>query len=70
MFVGLDFRGKVPECVAAAGPHRPTRTWIALDWPLHSDVARSIVPLEPKIIMEIPAMLLTIPNRNKGVLNA
>jgi hypothetical protein len=69
MFAGLDFRGEVAECMAAAESHKPAKTWIALDWPLHSGAARSIVPVEPKIIMEIPAYAVhKIPNPNKGVL--
>jgi hypothetical protein len=69
IFVGLDFRGKVAECMAAAESHKPARTEIVLDWPLHSGAARSIVPVEPEIIMEIPAHAARkIPNPNKGAL--
>jgi mannose-6-phosphate isomerase-like protein (cupin superfamily) len=37
--------------------------------PLHSGAARTIVPVEPEIIMEVPAHVAhKIPNPNKGVL--
>jgi len=59
MFAGLDFRGEVAECMAAAESHKPARTSIALDWPLHSGAARSIVPVEPEIIIKFRPVRLT-----------